>query len=86
MAASPAEHRAYVWQLVRERERIYALLRLLDVNIDVRRELEDLRKMERDGMRSVDVEKIREELQGEMARLREELDAALIVLQRSNHG
>lgn len=71
-----------MWQLIQERERIYALLSLLDFDIDIRRQLEILRKLPHDAKRSVDVERTRQELQQDMDRLVAEINAALDVIAR----
>lgn len=82
MAASPAEHRAYLHQLIKEYAVTSTLLRLLDFDIDVRRELETLRKLPHDAKASIDVERTRAELQGDIARLWVEIDAAVTLLER----
>jgi hypothetical protein len=82
MTVSKAEKRAYIWQLIQERERLYALLSLLDFDIDIRRQLETLRKLPHDAKRSIDVERTRAELQQDMEHLAAEINAALDVIAR----
>lgn len=85
MGANFASHRAYLWQLIKERETVFALLHVLDLDIDVRRKLEELRKQDFSSRRSVDVERAREELQNDLARLRSEIDAAIELIAQRRH-
>lgn len=80
--ADNAVIRKYLWQLIAERENIASLLHILDLDISIRRKLEELRKLPYPEKRSVTVEMAREELQAEMTRLRAEIDAALDLLEK----
>ena len=83
MAASTAQHRAYLHQLIKEYAVTTTLNRLLDFDIDVRRELETLRKLPHDSKDSINVERTRAELQADIARLWVEIDAAITLLTRT---
>lgn len=76
--------RQYLWQLIVERETVASLLHILDLDISIRRKLEELRKLPFPDKRSVTVEMAREELQAEMTRLRAEIDAAMNLLEQRN--
>ena len=84
MSAGINEHTAYLWQLIREREAVVALLHVLDLDIGLRRKLEELRKSPFEAKRSVDVERARADLQGDMSRLKHEIDQAILLIAR--HG
>jgi len=78
-----ASQRAYLWQLIKEREAIVALLHVLDLDIGLRRKLEELRKSPFGERRSVDVERARESLQDDLDRLHGLIDAAIdLIAQR----
>lgn len=79
-----SKHRIYLWQLIKEREQIVALLYILDLDIDLRRKLEQLQKTPFAFKRSLDVERAREELQGDLARVRLEMDAVLDLMEKHN--
>lgn len=80
----PSKHRTYLWQLIKEREQIVALLYVLDLDIDLRRKLEQLQKTPFAFKRSLDVERAREELQGDLVRVRAEMDAVLDLMEKNN--
>lgn len=80
----PSKHRTYLWQLIKEREQIVALLYVLDLDIDLRRKLEQLQKTPFSFKRSLDVERAREELQGDLVRVRAEMDAVLDLMEKNN--
>jgi len=81
-----ASYRAYAWQLITEYAVVYVLLRLLDVDIDVRRQLEVMRKEPHDQKRSIQVERSREELQEDLRRLHAAIDAAFDLLAERGGG
>ena len=86
MSARLASHRAYLWQLIKEREAIVALLHVLDLDIGLRRKLEELRRSPFGEKRSVDVERAREALQDDLARLHGLIDAAIDLIAKGAPG
>ena len=73
--ATRESYRAYAWQLIGEYALVYVMLRLLEADIDARRELEELRKLTYPEKHSVVVERTREEFQEDQRRLHAQIDA-----------
>ncbi len=77
-----AKHRVYIWKLIKERERMFALLLLLEANIGICREIEQLRSLPIKRKRSIEAERVRASLQADMARINGEIEAALDLIGR----
>lgn len=76
----------YLWSLIDEWASLISLLHILDLDINIRRELENIRRQRPPDKESIAVERTRDTLQKNLNQLRAEIEAAIHVIAGSNHG